>query len=153
MLAVEMLFAAPVVLLATALVTQASWTFFQTACFDQALAQMPSYLERNGTEDAGAEEVHAAIVEHWTPIDSSRVRVEDATVRSDVEAIAVPTEGPFDRDVFLIEQASRSQRRLSVQARVSYEIPPLVPIPMLPTVTIERVMDRSILSNVRFEVF
>lgn len=143
---------APMVLAFCAITAQVAWTVFQTACFDQALSQSPTYLERQGVQTGGVDEVREAVLSHWTPIDESGLVIEHASVEESTETRSKATNGPKDRDVYLIEQASASIRALRVEAKARYTIEPIVPFPGFRPITVERILDRSVLSTSKFEV-
>lgn len=141
----------PLALAFCAIVAQVAWTLFQTACFDQALAQSPMRLERQGIRTGGADEIKEAVVSHWTPIDESALTIEDASIEEHSALRSNATNGPKDREVYLIEQTSTSVRSLRVKAKAYYAIEPIIPLPGFRPVTVERILDRSVLSTSRFE--
>lgn len=153
MAAVEAVLFAPLALASAALVAQVSWTFFQTACFEQALAQAPARLEQQGIDDGGAQEFREAVLAHWTPLDAACLDVESASIEERTTRVTRKTESEIDHGFYLIEEVSDSSRVLAVEANAAYTIRPIVPLPGFVPVTIERHVERSVLSSARFEVF
>lgn len=151
MLTIETMLFIPLALVSAAIVAQVAWLFFQEACFEQALAQSAMRLEQEGVCSGGAEEIHEAVLAHWTPIDAEKLVVQNARIEERTAREENGTDSELDRRTYLIEQTSSVIRFLSVEADAAYTIDPIVPIPAFEPVTIERSLRRSVISTSRFE--
>ncbi len=153
MLCLETALVAPVVLLAFALVAQLAWVGFQTACFDHAVntAAWSVDAEDARSPDADAA-VRAAVIGSWVPLDDAAVEVSDARVSVQEASATAPTNGPDDRELYLVERTTRTVRTVRTTAQVAYTIQPIVPMPAFEPVRVERALDRTFVADAKFEV-
>lgn len=153
MLCLETTLVAPVVLLAFALTAQLAWVGFQAACFDHAVNTAAWSVT---TEDARAPDtdavVRAAVIGSWVPLDDAAVEVSDARISVQEASAAAPTNGPDDRELYLVERTTRSVRTVRTTARAAYTIQPIVPLPAFQPVRVERPLDRTFVADAKFEV-
>lgn len=153
MLCLEAALVAPVVLLAFALVAQLAWVGFRTACFDHAVntAAWSMSAEDALSPDANAV-VRAAVTGSWIPLDDAAVEVSDARIAVQESSATAPTNGPDDRELYLVERTTRSVRTVRTTAQAAYTVQPLVPLPTFQPVRVERSLDRTFVADAKFEV-
>lgn len=153
MLCLETALVAPVAMLAFALVAQLAWVGFQTACFDHAVSTAAWLVtsEDARTHDADAV-VRAAITDSWIPLDDAAVEVSDAQISAQESSATAPTNGPDDRLLYLVERTTRTVRTVRTTAKTAYTIDPIVPLPTFGPVRVERSLDRTFVTDAKFEV-
>ncbi len=153
MLCLETALVAPAAILLLVLVAQFAWFGFQAACFDHAVN---TAAWRIAAQDALSSDhnavVHAAIAADWMPIDRTCLTVSNAHIESRTNEESSPTNGPNDRDHFLIERTTRHVRTVSTKADAVYTIRPIAALPLFEPVLLQRTLDRTFVSDARFEV-
>lgn len=153
MLSLETTLAAPVLLLAFGLVVQLAWFGFQAACFDHAVNAAAWHVTPQDARSPDPEgTVLSAVRADWAPLDESRLAVRDASIETRAEKRSTPAGKPGDRDVYLVERATRTVRTVTTKAQVEYTVEPLVPLPGFGPVELSRTLDRTFVSDARFEV-
>ena len=153
MLCLETALVAPVMLLAFALVTQLAWVGFQTACFDHAVNTAAwSVTDEDAREPDADAVVRAAVIGSWVPLDDAAVEVANAHVSAQETSATAPTNGPDDRELYLVERTTRTVRTVRTTAQAAYTIQPIVPLPMFAPVRVERSLDRAFVADAKFEV-
>lgn len=153
MLCLETALVAPAVILLLVLVAQFSWFGFQAACFDHAVN---TAAWRIAAQDALSSDhnsvVHAAIAADWMPIDRTCLTVSNAHIESRTNEESSPTNGSNDRDHFLIERTTRHVRTVSTKADAVYTIRPIAALSLFEPVLLQRTLDRTFVSDARFEI-
>lgn len=153
MLCLETALVAPAAILLLALVAQFAWFGFQTACFDHAVN---TAAWRITAQDALSPDynavVHAAIAADWMPIDGTCLTVSNAHIESHINEESSPTNRPNDRDHFLVERTTRHVRTVRTKADAVYTIRPLAALPLFEPVLLQRALDRTFVSDARFEI-
>lgn len=153
MLCLETALVAPAAILLLALVAQFAWFGFQAACFDHAVNTAAWRITAQDTlsPDHNAV-VHAAIAADWMPIDRTCLTVSNARIEARTNEESSPTNRSNDRDHFLVERTTRHVRIVSTKADAVYTIRPIAALPLFEPVLLQRTLDRTFVSDARFEV-
>lgn len=153
MLCLETALVAPVAMLTFALVAQLAWVGFQAACFDHAVNTAAWSVTSDDARAPDADAVvHAAVTESWVPLNDAAVEVAGARIFAQEASATAPTNGPNDRELYLVERTTRTVRTVRTTAQTAYTIQPIVPLPTFEPVRVERPLDRTFVTDAKFEV-